>query len=83
MILNEPLSRQLLSDVIAKAVSAVGTSSPVSAPGREDYPMPPASWNRCGCYFSKAAMASPRPPRAYMALDSPTFLFDTWKAFQL
>jgi hypothetical protein len=33
--------------------------------------------------FFQSGHGQSKAARAYMALDSPTFLFKTWKAFQL
>ena len=86
VICRNPCSRQLISDALAKAVATVGVDaaqfSGISArkgglstaieAGVPEW----ALFVQSGHGQSKAA-------RAYMALDSPTFLFDTWNAFRL
>jgi hypothetical protein len=83
-----PCSRQLISqvDALTDAISAIGIDaaqfSGISA--------------RKGCLstaieagvpewvlFFQSGHGQSKAARAYMALDSPTFLFDTWKAFRL
>jgi hypothetical protein len=80
-------SRQLISEGLAKAVATVGVdaahfskisaregglSIAIEAAGVPDWVL-----------FFQSGHGQSKAARAYMALDSPTFLFDTWNAFRL
>ena len=86
VVRRTPCSRQLISDALTDAISAIsidaaqfsgisarkgGLSTAIEAGVPE--------W----VLFFQSGHGQSKAARAYMALDSPTFLFDTWKAFRL
>jgi hypothetical protein len=79
-------SRQLISDAITQTVATVGVDadmfSGISARKGGLSTAIEAGVPEWVLFFQSGHGQS-KAARAYMALDSPTFLFDTWKAFLL
>ena len=81
-----PCSRQLMSEAITHAVAMAGIDtelfSGISARKGGLSTAIEAGVPEWVLFFQSGHGQS-KAARAYMALDSPTFLFDTWKAFRL
>ena len=86
LIRRTACSRQLMSEALAKAVASVGVDaemfSGISARKGGLSTAIEAGVPEWMLFFQSGHGQS-KAARAYMALESPTFLFDTWKAFRL
>ena len=86
LIRRTACSRQLMSEALAKAVALVGVDaamfSGISARKGGLSTAIEAGVPEWVLFFQSGHGQS-KAARAYMALESQTFLFDTWKAFRL